>query len=106
MVIGTDENYEEVAVNSDVPALVDFWADWCMPCKMIEPIVEELEKEYDGKLKVVKFNVDDNPMIPQSLGIIGIPTLILYKNGELAERIVGAVPKPQLVEILKNHIES
>jgi len=104
MVTGTDANYQTEVLNSDIPVLVDFGADWCMPCKMIEPYVEQIAKEYEGKLKVVKFNVDENPMIPQSLGITGIPTLLLYKNGEIVERIVGAIPKEQIEEMIKNYL--
>ncbi len=105
MVVGTDDNYQVEVVNSEIPVLVDFWADWCMPCKMIEPVVKEIAEEYNGKLKVVKFNVDENPITPQSLGITGIPTLILYKNGEIVERIVGALSKSQLENIIKNYVE-
>lgn len=104
MVTGTDANYQTEVLDSDIPVLVDFWADWCMPCKMIEPHIEQIAEEYKGKLKVVKFNVDENPMTPQSLGITGIPTLILYKDGEIVERIVGAVPKEQIEELIKNYL--
>ncbi|MBN1898681.1 MAG: thioredoxin [Spirochaetes bacterium] len=104
MIEGTDANFEKEVLKSDLLVLVDFWADWCMPCKMIAPTLEEIAKEHEGKLKVVKMNVDENMQTPQSLGITGIPTLLLYKNGEVVERIVGAVPKSHVDQILKNYV--
>jgi thioredoxin 1 len=88
-----ENNFKQEVLDSPIPVLVDFWADWCVPCKMIEPIVEELGKEYAGKLKVVRINVDDNQNIAIQYGIMSIPSLLLFVNGELEEQIVGAVPK-------------
>ncbi len=88
-----EANFKQEVLNSPIPVLVDFWADWCVPCKMIEPIVEELGKEYAGKLKVVRINVDDNQNIAIQYGIMSIPSLLLFVNGKVEEQIVGAVPK-------------
>lgn len=101
--IGSD-NFDSEVMNSDIPVLVDFWAPWCGPCKMIAPIVEELSGEYAGKLKVAKLNVDENGMIAQNFGIRSIPTLLLIKNGDVVEQIIGAVSKPALVNKLQKHL--
>ncbi len=92
----TDATYEQEVIKSDKPVLVDFWAPWCGPCRMVAPAVEELADEYAGKFKVTKVNTDENPRIPNSLGIRGIPTMIFYVDGEEAERIVGVRPKAEL----------
>ncbi|MCB0395169.1 MAG: thioredoxin [Flavobacteriales bacterium] len=92
----TDSNFQEVVLNSDKPVLVDFWAEWCGPCRMVGPIVEELSKDYDGKAVVGKMNVDDNPEIPMKYGIRNIPTLLVFKNGEMVDKQVGAAPKSVL----------
>ena len=96
--------FEEVVIegSKDRVIVIDFWAPWCGPCKAIAPIVEELATEYDGKLKIVKMNVDDNPRTPSQYGVRGIPNLILFKGGEVKEQIVGAVPKAQLVKAIDN----
>ena len=100
----TDDTFENEVLQAAEPTLVDFGAEWCGPCKMIGPIVEEVAQEYKGRLRVVKVNVDENPATPQSLGIMGIPTLILFKGGAEVSRIVGYRAKEALVEELLPHI--
>jgi thioredoxin 1 len=97
----TDENFDTEIVNSDIPAIVDFWAVWCGPCKMVGPIVEELADEYKGKIKVAKMDVDQNRATPGKYGIRNIPTLIFFKGGEVCHTIVGAQPKNYIEEELK-----
>jgi thioredoxin 1 len=101
---GTDANFQAEVIKSDLPVLVDFWAPWCGPCLMIAPVVEELAETHKGKLKVVKMNVDENGQTPQTYGITGIPTLILFKGGELKEKLVGVLPKTKLNEAITKHI--
>ena len=93
----TDETFEAEVKKSDVPVLVDFWAAWCAPCLMIAPAVKEIAGEYDGKLKVAKMDVDANPRTPASYSIMSIPSLMIFKNGDVIDQIIGAVPKTQLV---------
>ncbi len=100
----TDADFESTISSSDIPILVDFWAEWCMPCKMIIPALEELSSEYEDKIKIIRMNVDENTDTPQKFGITGIPTLIIFKNNEAVETLVGALPKPQLEEVIKKHI--
>ncbi len=96
----SDSSFDGDVLKAAVPVLIDFWAPWCGPCRAIAPIVEELASEYDGKLKIVKMNVDDNPQTPAQYGVRGIPNLILFKGGEVKQQIVGAVPKAQLVKAI------
>ena len=100
----TDDNFETEVLNSSDPVLVDYWAEWCGPCKMIAPILEEIASEYSGKIKVAKLNIDDNPQTPPKYGIRGIPTLMLFKNGEVEATKVGALSKSQLTAFLDSNI--
>ena len=97
----TDANFEEVVINSKLPVLVDFWAEWCGPCRMVGPIVDELYAEYEGKAIIGKVNVDENPGVSGSFGVRNIPTILFIKNGEVADKSVGAVPKAQLAAKLE-----
>lgn len=101
----SDQNFKSEVLESATPVLVDFWAIWCGPCKMIAPIVEELAREYDGKLKVAKMDVDANPKTAMEFGIRSIPTLLVFKGGSVVEQIVGALPKRQLVDKLATHLQ-
>jgi thioredoxin 1 len=96
----TDANFEEVVLNSDKPVLVDFWAEWCGPCRMLTPIIEEMHTEYEGKAIIGKVNVDQNPGVSGRFSVRNIPTVLFIKNGEIADKSVGAVPKAQLVSKL------
>ncbi len=96
----TDANFEEEILKSSTPALVDFWAAWCGPCRTVGPVVEELAGEYTGKVKIAKLNVDDNKQTPSKYGVRGIPTLMLFRNGQVVDQIVGAVPKSKIKELL------
>ena len=97
----TDGNFDAEVLQSSVPVLVDFWATWCAPCKAIAPVLEQLAGEYDGKVRIGKVNVDENPAIPGQYGVRGIPTLILFKDGQIVDQLVGAVPKNQLESLLQ-----
>jgi thioredoxin 1 len=98
----TDNTFEQEVLRSEQPVLVDFWAAWCGPCRTVAPIVEELAGEYEGQLKVMKLDVDDNPRTAAAYGVQSIPTLLVFKDGKPAERIVGAVPKKVIVDKLQS----
>ncbi len=100
----TTSNFQEVVLNSDKPVLVDFWAEWCGPCKMIGPLIEELATEYEGKAVIGKLNVDENPDVAGTYGIRSIPTLLVFKGGEIVDRIVGAVPKASIAQKIENQL--
>ncbi|MBI2960693.1 MAG: thioredoxin TrxA [Betaproteobacteria bacterium] len=100
----TDTSFEPEVLKSDLPVLVDYWAEWCGPCKAIAPVLEEVARDYTGKLKVAKLNVDDNQEIPKRYGIRGIPTLMLFKNGNIEATKIGALSKSQLTAFLDSNI--
>ena len=100
----TDDSFDEDVLQSDVPVLVDYWAEWCGPCKMIAPILEEVVSEYAGKLRVAKLNIDENPATPPKYGIRGIPTLMLFKGGNVEATKVGALSKSQLTAFIDSNL--
>ena len=100
----SDESFDQEVLQSDKPVLIDYWAEWCGPCKMIAPVLEEVASEYSDKIRVAKLNIDDNPATPPKYGIRGIPTLMLFKNGEVEATKVGAVSKAQLTAFLDENI--
>src|SRR3982751_2095125 len=100
----TDSNFETDVLKSDQPVLVDFWAAWCAPCRMLAPTVEAVAEKYAGNARVMKLNVDDNPSVSQRFGITGIPTLILFKNGKEEERVVGATSEAAIYRVLDKHV--
>lgn len=104
MISTSDANFEAEVLQSDIPVLVDFWAEWCGPCKMIAPILDEISGEYEGKVKVAKLNIDENPATPPKYGVRGIPTLMLFKNGEVDATQVGALSKSQLCAFLDGNL--
>lgn len=99
----TDDSFEQDVIKSSEPVLVDYWAEWCGPCKMIAPILDEIASEYNGKIKVVKLNIDDNPQTPPKYGIRGIPTLMLFKDGNVEATKVGALSKSQLTAFIDSN---
>lgn len=100
----TDDSFEQEVLQSSNPVLVDYWADWCGPCKMIAPVLDEIADEYDGKVRIAKLNIDENPNTPPRYGIRGIPTLMLFKQGEVEATKVGAVSKSQLTAFIDSNL--
>lgn len=103
IVTATDDQFEDQILKSEKPVLVDFWADWCVPCHMVSPVVEEIGQENEAKLQVAKLNVDENPRTAQRYGVMSIPTLILFKDGEETARVVGARPKEAILQEIQPH---
>ncbi|MBW2313610.1 MAG: thioredoxin [Deltaproteobacteria bacterium] len=95
----TDQNFEAEVLNSDTPAIIDFWAEWCAPCRAIAPIVKDLADQFDGKVKIVKMNIDENPSTPAKYGVRAIPTVLAFQNGEVVEMLQGARPKGDFEEM-------
>ncbi len=104
IVYTSDAEFDNDVLQSDKPVLLDFWAEWCGPCKMIAPILDDIASEYGGQVKVAKLNIDENPLTPPKYGIRGIPTLMLFKNGSVEAQKVGAMSKSQLTEFLDSHL--
>jgi thioredoxin 1 len=104
-VVFTDDNFDQDVIKSGVPVLVDFWAPWCRPCEMIAPIVSEIASEYDGKLKVGKLNTDENQQVAARYGIMSIPTLLIFKNGDIAAKVVGAQSKQAITAKIDSALE-
>ncbi len=102
----TDSNFEKEVLQSDKPVLVDFWADWCVPCRMIEPAFKALAEQYSGKIKFGRLNTDENPRVPTQYNIMGIPTIMLFKDGKVVDQIVGAVPKTNIEKMFSRILES
>lgn len=102
----TDDSFEDDVINSDKPVLVDFWAEWCGPCRMVGPVVDELAGEFEGQAKIGKVDVDNNPQISTKYGIRSIPSLLIFKDGEVVDQIVGAVPKSQLKKQLEAQLSN
>ena len=101
----TEENFDQVVLKSETPVLLDFWAEWCGPCRMISPIIDELHQEFEGKAVIGKVNVDDNSEVPSQYGVRNIPTLLVFKGGEVVDKLVGAVPKSQILEKLEEYMK-
>ena len=102
----TDSSFQQEVLDSPIPVLVDFWAPWCGPCRMVAPVVEEVAEQFDGQVKVVKVNTDENSNVASKYGIRSIPTLMIFKGGQRVDMVVGAVPKTTLITTLQKHIDS
>ena len=102
--VATDANFKTEVEDSKLPTLVDFWAPWCGPCRAVGPVIEELAREYSGRIKVLKMNTDENPDVPTQHRIQGIPTVILFKDGRVVDQIVGAYPKRHFVDMIEKHL--
>ena len=100
----TDNSFDAQVLKSDIPVLTDFWAEWCGPCKVIAPMLEQIAQEYDGRIKIAKIDVDENNQVAMRLGVQSIPTLILFKNGQAVERLVGSMPKERLLSRILPHL--
>ncbi|WP_218081335.1 thioredoxin [Anthocerotibacter panamensis] len=100
----SDSTFEQEVLGSDIPVLVDFWAPWCGPCRMVAPVVDEIAEQYSGRVKVVKVNTDDNPEVASTYGIQSIPTLMVFKGGTKVDKVVGAVPRATLASTLEKHL--
>lgn len=100
----TDSTFKQEVLESEIPVLVDFWAPWCGPCRMVAPVVDEISQQYDGQVKVVKVNTDENPNVASQYGIRSIPTLMIFKGGQRVDMVVGAVPKTTLANTLEKHL--
>ena len=103
--IVTDDTFEKEVLQSDIPVFLDLWAEWCGPCRLITPILEELAVEYKGRVKIAKLNVDENPEVPTKLGVRGIPTLVIFKDGREFDRLIGAMPKPRYVAAIERALD-
>ncbi len=104
VIYATDDSFESEAIKSEIPVLVDFWAEWCAPCRILSPILDDISKEYDGKIKVVKVNVDESNVTAATYGVRGIPTLLFFKNGQVVDTKVGNLPKSQLATFIDSNI--
>ena len=100
----TNENFKTEVLDSDVPVLADFWAEWCVPCKMVGPILEQMAEEYNGKIKIAKINVDEEGELASNYNIVSIPTILVFHNGNVAKQQIGAVPKKVLEELVKEYL--
>lgn len=104
-IVLNDENFENEVLKSEAPVLVDFWAEWCGPCRALAPVIEEIAEDYEGRVKIGKLNVDENPRAPSAFEIRSIPTLILFKDGAVVDKAVGALPKNQIADLLETAFE-